>query len=127
MAVLKWVSTYWWALLLLLVALFWVLAQHDSDLLAQRAHYTIGYLTGSHYSVKNGKYFDFRFTVADSVYQGSSLSEKGMHTATGSRFVVKYDSLHPASNVGYFAQAIPDSIRQAPPNGWRKPPFHLPQ
>lgn len=126
MAVLKWLRTYWWVLLLLLVAFFWVLAQRDNALLTQRAKYTIGYLTGSHYSVKNGKYFDFRFAVADSIYQGSSLSDKGMATANGSRFVVQYDSLHPAVNVGHFAQAIPDSIRQAPANGWRVPPVALP-
>jgi hypothetical protein len=108
------------------VAFFWVLAQRDDEQLAQRAKYTIGYLTGSHYSVKNGKYFDFRFAVADSIYQGSSLSDKGMATANGSRFVVQYDSLHPATNVGRFAQAIPDSIRRAPANGWRKLPFALP-
>ena len=50
-----------------------------------------------------------------------------MATAEGSRFVVKYDSIHPATNVGYFAIDIPDSIRQAPANGWRKPPFPMPQ
>jgi hypothetical protein len=123
MAVLKWLSTYWWALLLLGVAFFLLLAQRDNDLLTQRAKYTIGYLTGSHYSVKNGKYFDFRFSVADSVYEGSSLSDKGMRTTNGSRFLVKYDSLHPAINAGYFAKPIPDSIRQAPANGWRQPPL----
>jgi hypothetical protein len=123
MAVLKWVGTYWWTLLLLVFAFFLVLARRDADLLTQRAKYTIGYLTGSHYSVKNGQYFDFRFTVADSVYEGSSLRDKGMRPVSRSRFLVKYDSLHPASNVGYFAESIPDSIRQAPANGWRQPPL----
>lgn len=89
----------------------WFYAMHADNLMDQRAKYTIGYLTGYHYMPKSGKHFDFRFTTAGSVYEGSSLSDKGMATANGSRFVVKYDSLHPGTNVGYFAQAIPDSIR----------------
>ena len=50
-----------------------------------------------------------------------------MNTDEGARFVVKYDSIDPALSVGYFNVTIPDSIHQPPANGWRKPPFPIPQ
>lgn len=78
---------------------------------------------------ESGIYYKYRFTVAGTTYVGSSPSEAGMKTADGTRVVVKYDSLNPTNNVGYFRLTIPDSIRQVPPppNGWRRPPFPIPQ
>ena len=49
-----------------------------------------------------------------------------MDEANGSRYLVEYDSLDPKVNVGHFDVPIPDSIR-APANGWRTPPFPIPQ
>jgi hypothetical protein len=127
MAALRWLRTYWGGLLLGLFGLYWLWASRAGDRLHQRAHYTIGYLTGWRPTPKSGTYYNFYFMVADSLYRGSSPSDAGMATATGSRFVVKYDSLNPDSNVGYFKVTIPDSIRKAPPTGWRVPPFPIPQ
>lgn len=73
-------------------------------------------------------HFSFLFTVADSTYESASRGMNDeLHMKKGSRFVVKYDSLSPGSNIGYFEYAVPDSIRQAPPNGWLRPPFAIPQ
>lgn len=126
MSILQWVGKYWGALLLSAGAVGWFYVQHLDALRNQRAKYTIGYLTGYHYVPKQGIHYDFRFTTNDSAYEGTSLSDKGMATENGSRFLVKYDSMHPGRNVGYFALAIPDSIHQAPPRGWLTPPIPVP-
>jgi hypothetical protein len=121
-----WLKKYWGGLLLALFAVAWLWVRQGRNLMHERAHYTIGYLTGWHPTPKSGIYYNFRFTVAGADYEGSSPSEAGMQTADGTRCVVKYDSIDPNTNVGYFKIPIPDSIRRAPANGWRKPPFAVP-
>lgn len=117
----QWLKKYW-GLVVVTIGGFGVIWVYQADeLIDQRAKYTVGYITGWHFT-KSGKHFDFQFSVANILHVGTSLSDKGMNTANGSRFVVEYDSIDPSTNVDYFAIAIPDSIRQAPANGWRKPP-----
>ena len=106
-------------------ALLYVGSKEDASM-NQHAKYTVGYITGWHFT-RSGTHFDYRFSAANAPYVGTSLSDKGMNDANGSRFVVKYDSLDPTTSVGYFAIPIPDSIRRAPTNGWRRPPFPIPQ
>ena len=127
MILFSWFAKYWSGLLFVVFAGFLLWAFHDSTNMHKRAKYTVGYIKGWHPTAKSGIRYDFRFVIADSIYRGSSPSDKGMATARGSRFVVEYDSIHPATSVGYFAVFIPDSIRQAPVNGWRVPPFPIPQ
>lgn len=122
----QWIKKYWGLLLMPPFAILLYMANQADNSMDQHAKYTVGYITGWHFT-RSGKHFDYRFAVADSIYEGTSLSDKGMATANGSRFAVKFDSTHPATNVGYFAVFIPDSIRQAPANGWRTPPFPIPQ
>lgn len=126
-SVANWAGKYWGWLLLLAFAVALVWALRSYQVLEQHSKYTIGYITSGHFTAKSGRYFNFRFTVADSVYVGSNSADKGMDETEGARFVVKYDSLDPTTNIGYFILAIPDSIRQAPPSGWLKPPFPVPQ
>jgi hypothetical protein len=122
----QWLKKYWGLIVVAVggLGIFWV--YQADELMDQRAKYTVGYITGWHFT-RSGKHFDFQFHVANTSYVGTSLSDKGMNTANGSRFVVEYDSIDPSTNVGYFAITIPDSIRQAPANGWRTPPFPIPQ
>ena len=125
--IMSWLKKYWSGLLLASFAIAWLWVRHDRNLMHQRAHYTIGHLSGWHATPKSGIYYNYHFTVAGSAYEGSSPSEAGMRTADGERCVVKYDSVDPTTNVGYFAVFVPDSIRQAPANGWRVLPFPIPQ
>lgn len=93
----------------------------------ERAHYTIGYLTGWHPTPKSGIYYEFNFTVAGTTYKSSGPGKVKLPIIAGTRFVVKYDSSDPTSNVGYFELPVPDTVRRAPPAGWRRPTFPLPQ
>ena len=107
-----------------LVGVFYV--AHLGNLGHERAKFTIGYLTGYVYQPKSGKYYKYRFEVQGTEYVGESLPDKGMDDRDGARFVVEYDSIDPEENLGHFAVLVPDSIRQAPANGWTRPPFPVP-
>ena len=91
----------------------------------ERAKFTIAYLTGYMYH-KSGKFYNYRFEVQGTSYEGESLPDMGMDDRKGARFVVEYDSTDPGINVGHFAVTIPDSIRRPPLNGWTRPPFPVP-
>lgn len=123
----NWLKKYWAGLLLGLFAIGWLVVDQLHRRMHHRAHYTIGYVTGWHPTSKSSIHYDFRFMDKGSIYQGSSPNDQGSNTFKGARFVVKYDSIDPTINVGYFNLLIPESIRQAPANGWRKPPFPVPQ
>lgn len=110
-----------------IVALAVIYVSHLNGAMHTRAKFTIGYLGEYVYHLKNGKHYRFHFQVQGKEYQGTEQSQAGMDRRVGARFVVEYDSLDPTQHTGYFPLAIPDSIRQAPANGWRTPPFPIPQ
>ena len=122
-----WLKKYWSGLLLVSFAIGWLWVRQNRNLMHQRAHYTIGYLTGWQPTPKSGIYYNYHFTVAGSSYEGSSPSGAGMRTAKGERCVIKYDSIDPNTSVGYFTIPIPNNVSQPPPNGWREPPFPIPR
>ena len=92
-----------------------------------RAHFTIGYITGGTYRPKSGRSYSYYYRVKDKEYEATDISEAGMNTENGARFVVEYNSLEPEVSTGHFTLAVPDSIREAPTDGWRKPPVSVPQ
>ncbi len=98
---------------------------HRADLLRARAKYTIGYVQGSHWAMKNGKQINYYATISGATYKGGKDELPGMRLA-GGRYLVKYDSLDPEVKTVYFEYSIPDSIVEAPANGWRTPPFPVP-
>lgn len=89
MVIFAWLRRHWATLVLAFIALgtFWAL--HGTALLNQRAKYTIGYLTGWHYTAKSGRAFNYCFTVAGTVYEGSSTGGWDMDERSGAGFVVK--------------------------------------
>jgi hypothetical protein len=86
-----------------------------------RARYTIGHLTGGIYRPKSGKSYGYRYRVKGKAYEATDISEEGMVTETGTRFLVEYDSLNPEVSTGHFNVSIPDSIIASPFSGWNTP------
>lgn len=126
MILLRWLFKYWAPLVLAggVVAFFYYDRQDQQ--LRERAKFTIGSLDGAHYTAKSGRFFDFHFTVNGTWYGGSSGRQAHMQEAPGTRYLVVYDSLNPAHNVGHFNVPIPANISAVPADGWRVPPFPVP-
>ncbi|WP_310397803.1 hypothetical protein [Hymenobacter sp.] len=127
MNLLRWSRQYGPFLFLGLVVIAWFYVSNLSDEMHERAKFTIGYLTGSVYQPKSGKYYRFRFEVQGTSFTGADLPDEGMDRRNGARVVVEYDSANPTQNTGYFNLPVPDSIRRPPANGWRVPPFPVPR
>ena len=117
-----------WVVLVLPAGLFLLLRTYHTPAFAhQRAKFTVGRIIGQRTTQVGSRLIDFQFTVQQATYSGTtSYPAATGGRALGPRCLVEYDSLAPQQNVGYFAIPIPDSIREAPANGWRKPPFPIP-
>lgn len=118
-----------WIVLALPTGLFLLLRTYHTPAFAhRRAKFTLGLITGQRIAEAGSRIISFRFAVHQAPYSGTTgYPAETSSRALGPRCLVEYDSLDPQQNVAHFAIAIPDSIRQAPANGWRKPPFPIPQ
>jgi hypothetical protein len=128
MQVLSWVIKNWFSTLFVICAVFgFFYFRHLNSGLATRAKFTIGLLGDSHYIPKSGRSFNYQFTVDNKTYGGSGLVRPGMNEAAGARYLVKFDSIDPTISAAYFIVPVPDSIQQAPPKGWSRPPISVPE
>lgn len=94
-----------------------------TNLLWERGKYTIGYVTGRTVLPSSGWSVQYRFVVDDALYTGSAPEETDMNTGANARYLVLYDSTAPDWHQVYYEAPVPDSIHQAPRNGWRGRPW----
>jgi hypothetical protein len=102
-------------------------AMRAKQVMHTRPRYTIGYLTGSIYRPNSGKSYSYSYQVKGTEYEATDISETGMLTKNGSRFVVEYDSLDPTVSTGHFSATVPASIPASPPSGWKTSPVPIPK
>ena len=118
----KTIWTILWAIGFIWLAMYWY---EGAGLLRERAKYTVGHIRGTHWAVKSGRQVDYFMMVNGQMYKGGSDEVPGMKIE-GGRYLVKYDSLDPESKAVYYKYSIPDSVGEAPANGWFTPPFPVP-
>ena len=94
--------------------------------LRANSRYTIGYVYKTHWTVKSGKFADYRFTVNGTTYTGSDKALADMRLQ-GGRYVVEFHPPDPSIKVINYHAPVPDSVASAPPNGWQTPPFAVPK
>ena len=126
MKAMQWVVQKWYWWVLLFVGGVLVYGRYQKTAMQPRAKFTAGSVDGGYFTAKSGRFFNFNFVVAGSLYSGSSGWQAGMNEANKARYLVAYDSLDPEVSIAHFDVPIPDSIR-APANGWRVPPCPVPQ
>ena len=109
------------------VGLVWLFSNyfHHSDLMRERAKYSVGHVRGTHWAVKSGRQVNYLMMVNGQTYQGGDDEVPGMKIE-GGRYLVRYDSLDPEWKAVYYKHPIPDSVGEAPANGWFTPPFPVP-
>jgi alpha-beta hydrolase superfamily lysophospholipase len=88
------------------------------------AKYTIG-ITGSPFlTLKSGFLMEYDFSLNGKNYYGSAQYNQDKTIAPGGRYFVRYDSLDPSLSYLLDEFPVPDSITNAPLNGWGKIPGH---
>ena len=117
-----------WIVLVLPAGLFLLLRPHHTPAFAhRRARFTLGSVTAQRTREAGRRVVEFAFAVRGVPYTGTAgYAATTGRGVPGPRCLVEYDSLDPQQNVGHFAVPIPDSLRRAPANGWRVPPFPVP-
>ena len=98
----------------------------QGDKLRKDHRYAIGYVYKTHWTVKSGKFADYRFAVNGVAYEGGEKALVDMRLQ-GGRYVVKFHPPDPSIKVIYYRAPVPDSVASAPPNGWQTPPFAVPK
>jgi len=89
----------------------------------KRARYSIGTTKGVYFGDKAANRIKFSFCVSKCLQNGEDTYHyrKGAKQVNG-RYFVRFDSLHPTNAVLLQDFPVPDSIKTAPPNGWKEIP-----
>jgi hypothetical protein len=116
-----------WRLFLILAFLTGLGYRHFINVskLRKNHRYAIGTVYKTHWTVKSGKFADYRFTVNGVEYEGGEKALVDMRLA-GGRYVVKFHPPEPDINVVFYRAPVPDSVASAPEQGWDTPPFDVP-
>ena len=84
-------------------------------------HYTIGITTGAYWTLRSGKQIEYSYTVNNKSYEWHNRLGYDIKVMNG-RYFVKYDTKDPSISKLLQDFPVPDSIKTAPPNGWKEPP-----
>lgn len=83
--------------------------------------YSIGTVT--HFEAQQGSFgVDFKLIISGKEYDGGCTVYNKYNNIVGKRFFVKYYPKNPKNSEILLEKPVPDSIKEAPPNGWDKIP-----
>jgi hypothetical protein len=93
----------------------------------KRARYAIGITNGTYAASRASTNIYYNFNVHNQKIKREDIYEyyKGAKRKNG-RYFVRFDSLHPSNAVLLQDFPVPDSIKTAPPNGWKEIPVKKP-
>jgi hypothetical protein len=94
----------------------------------KRARYSIGITNGTHAAGRSSTftiYFNF-FLYGKIIQCDDAYRDYYSPKTKNGRYFVRFDSLHPSNAVLLQDFPVPDSIKTAPPNGWKEIPVKKP-
>lgn len=85
-------------------------------------NYTIGYIDRIYWPIVNHKKISYEYTVNGKKYSGSDIYSSNKNPKKGRYYLVQF-----SLEDNYFSDIfqdipVPDSIKQAPPGGWKERP-----
>jgi hypothetical protein len=89
------------------------------------ARYTIGITRGECFANRTNHDVKFIYYILNKKYINQNVYDFKSKPING-RYFVKYDSLHPSNSVLLQDFPVPDSVKTAPPNGWKEIPVKKP-
>jgi hypothetical protein len=88
-----------------------------------RAHYAIGITNGTYVANRASTNIYFFFVVQNKKIECEDIYDHSIGAKRkNGRYFVRFDSLHPLNAVLLQDFPVPDSIKTAPPNGWKEIP-----
>ena len=85
-------------------------------------NYTIGYIDRIYWPIVNHKKVSYEYTVNDKVYSSSSIYKDSAYPKVGHYYLVQFSLEDNSYSKIYQDIPVPDSIKQAPPGGWKERP-----
>jgi hypothetical protein len=105
-------------LLLLIPIIYHVVRKYDRD---KHARYTIGITRGESFANRTNHDIEFIYCILNKEYDNKNAYDFKSKSFNG-RYFVLYDSINPKNSKLLQDFPVPDSIKTAPPNGWKEPP-----
>ncbi|MBN2757119.1 MAG: hypothetical protein JXR51_08085 [Bacteroidales bacterium] len=97
-------------------------SQYESKKRADNPQYTIGLIINVRARAKLSVALEYSFKVNYEGYKSIRGIEKYNTKLIGKRFYVKFESGNPDNCEILLDKPVPDSIKEAPPEGWAKIP-----
>ena len=100
------------------VVIYTEIKQHQ---LRTYPRYTIGTTTGAYWTLGSGKQVEYIYVTNNQIHKLSNEHEYDSKVI-GGRYFVKYDTEDPSISKLLQDKPVPDSIKTAPPDGWKEIP-----
>jgi hypothetical protein len=93
---------------------------YEPRILNEKHRFTIGQVVKIEHAAEGGKHADFRYYVKEKHYIGSIALDdtKDIQPKVGQRYFVKYYLSDPTIAYLILSDLVPDSLIDAPSNGW---------
>ncbi|WP_187264282.1 hypothetical protein [Pontibacter beigongshangensis] len=97
------------------------IAWRRNNLLEEYPRYTIGTTTETYWTSASGKKLRYKYKVGGKIYTGSNHYED--KTQVPARYFVWFSEVDPEVARILQDKPVPDTIKVAPPDGWKKLPL----
>ncbi|MCC2591141.1 hypothetical protein [Chryseobacterium sp. MFBS3-17] len=107
-------------LLILFIPVIWYIFYKNNPI--KKGNYTIGYVYRIYWPVVNAKTVMYSYTVNKNKYTSTDDYNSNKKPKIGKRYLVQFSLEDPSYSDIFQDIPVPDSIKSAPPEGWKKLP-----
>ncbi|MBN2613570.1 MAG: hypothetical protein JXB00_18585 [Bacteroidales bacterium] len=102
--------------------IIYILGIYQRKELKKYSRYTIGYTNKVIQTTKLGKVLKYHYFINGEEYNGAKSNIKSNSVKLGERYYVIFSNKNPINSEIYLERTVPDSIRNAPSEGWEEIP-----
>lgn len=88
----------------------------------KEGNYTIGYIDKVYWSVISHKKISYSYKVNRAKYRGVDIYNSYKKPIEGKRYLIRFSNKNPKQSDIFQDIFVPDSVKSAPPNGWKELP-----
>lgn len=106
--------------LILLSPLFWYIYYKNHPV--KQGNYTIGYVTRIYWPLVSHKSIMYSYIIKNKEYINSTVYNSEIKPEVGKRYLIQFSNEDYSFSDIFQDIPVPDSIKNAPPNGWKELP-----